>query len=436
MFRKLLGFFLILCLCFGLIGCGKKKVTTKKNNTSSPTTGSESVIEESEPVEPTESSEPEEESSKPKPKPKTSSVKSTVSTTPKTVVQPAKQISVGYRYNTNTDINDNVFLDALIYTGYNITKHRNDGNMWVYILAENKRGLGYLSDITYGGGCTGYETKNGKPDLVAFKRGGLVCASYATYVYFNYLPNVAGISTGSLTKPTDPHLAHDWYMAASNWVKKGYSEFISFTASLGAANHTVFQASKSIPIGSIIIFKDFKDRNNSKANHGTHVCIYAGFKNGYHWVTHVGNKNGPEFCAIERMSCGPDPQWPLAVITTPSNIRFAAMLKVTVADENGTPVKGVSLSLKQTSTNATTSLKKTDAKGVSKKEGLKYGKYVLTVTPPKGYTIDKKTKNITLTTASNSANSVKITIKKIPEPSTPSSTSSEESQTDSQGGEE
>ena len=43
--------------------------------------------------------------------------------------------SGGFKYNTNLDIEDNVFFDAMIYTGYNIEKHRADGNMWKYILA-------------------------------------------------------------------------------------------------------------------------------------------------------------------------------------------------------------------------------------------------------------------------------------------------------------
>ena len=319
--------------------------------------------------------------------------------------------SAEYHYNTNMSIEDNVFMDALVYTGYNITKHRKDGNMWVYILAKQKRGLGYLSKITYGGGCMGYETKNGKPDIAAFQRGGLVCASYVTYVYFNYLPNVAGIDTSSLTTPGNSHMAHDWYLAAKDWVKKGYSKYIPFTASL-SGNRTVFKSSQSIPIGSIIMFKDFSQRNNPKNDHGTHVCVYAGYKNGYNWVFHVGNENGPEFCAIERMSCGPDPQWPLAVISTPSNIRMSAMLELKATDDSGNPAAGVSFTLINAKNGASAALGTTNAQGVLVKEGLQYGDYTLQATVPAGFE-PLPAQKIKLTTASNSKNTIQTTLKKI-----------------------
>ncbi len=208
----------------------------------------------------------------------------------------------------------NVYLDALIYTGYNYKKTVKDNPKWNYVLCAQKRGMGWLSKITYGVGSSGYEkTKKGKPDIKKFQRGGLVCASYVTYVYFNYLPNVAKIKTSKLAKPKKSYCANDWYIAAQKWVKKGYSKKLKYTAKSNG-NLTVFTPKQKIPIGSIVLFTDFKNRNN----HCTHVCIYAGEKNGYHWVTHVGNANGPEFCAMERMSCGPDPQWPLAVISTPN----------------------------------------------------------------------------------------------------------------------
>ncbi len=217
---------------------------------------------------------------------------------------------------SNTDIEDNDFLDALVYCGYNLAKHRSDGLMWQYILCNDKPWRGWLSKITYGGGSSGYETTaDGKPNIARFEKGGLVCASYATYVYFNYLPNVVGIDTSALNRPERSYDANSWYIAGQKWVEKGYSRYIEWTAK-ESGTRTVFTPAEPIPIGSLMLMTDFKNRNN----HCTHICLYAGYKNGYHWVTHVGNSNGPEFCAMERMSCGPDPQWPLKVITTPNGI--------------------------------------------------------------------------------------------------------------------
>ncbi len=337
--------------------------------------------------------------------------------------------SGGFKYNTNLDIEDNVFFDAMIYTGYNIEKHRADGNMWKYILASQKRGLGYLSDITYAGGSTGYETKNGKPDISYFEKHGLVCASYVSYVYFNYLPNVAGIDTSSLTKPVRSTSANDWYNAAKDWIKKGYSRKISFTAKDTAAA-IKFTPSEDIPIGSIIAFCDGRNRSD----HCSHVVIYAGYKNGYHWVFHVGNENGPEFCAVERMKFGPDPQWPIAVITPPSNIRMSAMIEVNVTDSEGNAVSGSKVTLTSGKNGAAVSLGTTGTSGKLTKEYLSYGEYTLKFTVPEGYTADSTEKKISLTTASNSKNTVNIVLNVKPQVSdTPEESGTSDDGTDSSG---
>ena len=342
-------------------------------------------------------------------KPVSSAPKKTTSKKEQTAsaVQPANTSS--YRYNTNSDIEDNVFLDALIYTGYNIEKHRADGKMWQYILAANKKGLGYLSKISYAGGSSGYETSGGKPDIKYFEKHGLVCASYVTYVYFNYLPNVAGIDTSSLPKPTRSTSANDWYLAAKQWLSKGYSRKISFTASKTSAGFINFKPSENIPIGSIIVCCDARKKNDF----GTHVSIYAGYKNNYNWIFHVGNKNGPEFCAIERLHFGPDPQWPIAVITPPENIRMSAMLEVTVTDNSGKPVSGAAVSVKNKKTGTVLNLGTSNGKALTK-EGISYGDYTLSFTVPNGYTADSTEKSITLTTANNSKNTVNITLAAIP----------------------
>ena len=226
-----------------------------------------------------------------------------------TVVKPEEFVQL--------DLEENPFFDSLVYTGYNIEKHRADGMMWYYLLASQKRDRGWLSDITYAGGSTGYETTaDGVPDISFFEKNGLVCASYVTYVYFNYLPNIVGIDTSELTKPELSYNANDWYIAAKDWVDKGYSRKIDFEASLTNAGFIDFSTEEEIPIGSIIAFCD----SRNKSDYCSHVVIYAGYENDYHWVYHVGNENGPEFCSVQRMHFGPDPQWPIAVITTPDMV--------------------------------------------------------------------------------------------------------------------
>ncbi len=268
--------------------------------------------------------EPPVESAAPTPAPKPA----TKPAAPQTPVVQAPVINTNFNKNSNFNPESNVFFDAMIYSGYNIAKHRSDGLMWVYILSSQKRAKGWLSKIGYGGGSTGYETNaQGLPDIAKFERSGLVCASYVVYNYFNYLPNVAGIDTSYLKRPARSYSANDFYVATQDWIAKGYSRTIPFTARL-SGNLTVFNAASEIPIGSIMAFSDFK-KPGSK--HCSHVAIYAGYMNGSNWVYHLGNDNGPEFCTMERMSCGPDPQWPLAIITTPQPI-LDAILKPTAPE--------------------------------------------------------------------------------------------------------
>lgn len=224
---------------------------------------------------------------------------------------------LGYKYDSVFDMEDNVFIDALVYTGYNLEEHKADGMMWKYVLSKYKKGYGWLSNITFGGGSTGLETTaEGLPDIKRFEKGGLVCATFSSYVYFNYLPNVAKIDVSSLDLPEDTKSANSVYQACKKWLKKGYTYNIGFKAT-NKPGGIKFEPDAEIPIGSIIVFRNMDEPTKTTADH---VTIYVGEKNGYHWVIQTGNKNGPEFCAVERFKFGPDPQWPLAVFATPTCI--------------------------------------------------------------------------------------------------------------------
>ncbi len=268
----------------------------------------------------TTSSESSSDSSSSKPSSGTSTPSSSGSST--TVTPPSTDhLFPGYKYNSVFDIEDNVFIDSLVYTGYNLEKHRADGLMWEYVLSKEKRGKGWLSKISFGGGSTGLETTaDGLPDIKFFEKKNLVCASFASYVYFNYLPNVAKIDTSALELPEDTKTAYSFHQACKKWVESGQSYNIGFKAT-NKPSKILFEPEEEIPIGSIIVFRDMESPNKKTADH---ITIYAGYKNGYHWVLQTGNKNGPEFCAVERFKFGPDPQWPLAIFATPRCIYDAA----------------------------------------------------------------------------------------------------------------
>lgn len=97
---------------------------------------------------------------------------------------------------------DNVYLDALAYTGYDVQAQKNDGTIFKKYgssLAGSKvlSGIGY--DYSYT--CSGLETNAaGQPDIAKFRNNGLCCASYVSYVYFNYLPNVKGFDVSLMCR--------------------------------------------------------------------------------------------------------------------------------------------------------------------------------------------------------------------------------------------
>ena len=115
---------------------------------------------------------------------------------------------------------DNVFLDALEYAGYKAQNQKDD----VTIFKKYSSGAtAYLSKISYGLNKYGTETvaKSGTatglaPDIAGFESNGLCCASFVSYVYYNYLPNIAGIDTSSATRPYNLRTATAYLLAANN----------------------------------------------------------------------------------------------------------------------------------------------------------------------------------------------------------------------------
>ncbi len=324
-------------------------------------------------------------------------------------------------YKTPMDMEDNIFMDSLAYTGYNVDRHRADGLMWQYILSGQKKRAyqsgpyNWLSNISYHGTPSGYEkTKNGKPDIKYFEKYGLVCASYVGYVYQNYLPNVVGIDTSMLGKPSDygwsDVLADGWYEVGKTWVEKGWSEFIEFDCRTvpGSGGQLRITPEKDIPIGSLIVTAN---DSNPDTDYAGHVSIYAGYKDGYNWVYQVGTYNGPEFCSIERMGYNPDPhyrQWLIAIITPPNIINYAPTLEVTVQDNEGNPVKGASVKVQRSKDGSVIELGETGVDGKISKDYLYYEEMTLTVTTPSGLS---DTCSITLSAKNNSINTVTATVK-------------------------
>ena len=281
---------------------------------------------------------------------------------------------------------DNVYLDALAYTGYKVETQKDDGT--IFKVYSNAAPASVRSGIGYGTGPSGLETNSsGKPDIAKFKEQGLCCASYVSYVYFNYLPNVAKINTSSIERPENPRSAVSYNEVANSWVKNGKAKRISFTQS-GSA----FTPSENIPIGSLIVFK------NISSGAIAHVAIYAGYYDGQHFVTHVGSDNGPELCTIVGMTKGDSPE-AVVQIVSPQLVEADGIIKIYKKDNKGRNLSGARFVATNTDTKTDYLIGPTDKNGyATTKEGLPYGKYTVKETVfPDNYTYaDKKEWNVTV----------------------------------------
>lgn len=302
------------------------------------------------------------------------------------------------------DMLNNAYLDALAYTGYNVQAQKTDGTIFKSY-GYKLEGSSILSGITYDNSyrCSGLETTSGGvPDMAKFRQNGFCCASYVSYVYFNYLPNVAGIDTTKITKPDNPRSASSWNNAANGWISSGKARRISFTQNANGSN---FTASENIPIGSLIVFKSIEKGTIA------HVALYAGKYNGNNFLTHVGNDRGPEISTIEGMSKGGYPE-AVVQIVVPEFVESNGMIEVYKKDPNGKNLAGAYFTATNTADNKQYLIGPTNSSGYAvSKERMPYGSYkvVETVFPENYTTYGQKEWTVTI----SSANNGKVTINAV-----------------------
>ena len=312
---------------------------------------------------------------------------------------------------------DNIYLDALTYTGYKTDAQKADGS--IFKTYSGNAPASVRSGIVYGTGPSGLETvaadnKTGKsPDIARFKANGLCCASYVSYVYYNYLPNIARMDVSKIPQPANPRSPISYNSAVENWVKSGGARRIAFTQGTNS-----FTPSEEIPIGSLIIFK------HKTTGEIAHLALYAGYYAGKHFVTHVGNERGPEISTVEGMSKGSYPEVVTQVVV-PVIKEPTGTIAVCKTDENGKPLAGAKFKATMAEHPEYSFLiNPTDENGNAKMNmGLPYGKYVLTeIEFPEGYTysgqkeytveICDETQFVTLR-AVNKLKSSKLTVIKV-----------------------
>lgn len=312
---------------------------------------------------------------------------------------------------------DNIYLDALTYTGYKTDVQKADGS--IFKTYSGNAPASVRSGIGYGTGPSGLETvaadnKTGKaPDIARFKANGLCCASYVSYVYYNYLPNIARMDVSKIPQPANPRSPISYNSAVENWVRSGGARKIAFTQGTNS-----FTPSEEIPLGSLIIFK------HKTTGEIAHLALYAGYYAGKHFVTHVGNERGPEISTVEGMSKGSYPEV-VTQVAVPVIKEPTGTIAVCKTDENGKPLAGAKFKATMAEHPEYSFLiNPTDENGNAKMNmGLPYGKYILTeIEFPEGYTysgqkeytveICDETQFVTLR-AVNKLKSSKLTVIKV-----------------------
>ncbi len=301
---------------------------------------------------------------------------------------------------------DNAYLDALEYTGYDVQAQKDDGSIFKKYGSSVSASI--RSNISYGTGPSGLETvtssatSSGKaPNISTFEANGLCCASYVSYVYYNYLPNVAGIDTSSVPCPSNPRAAAAYDTTADSWVNSGKARRISFTQNSDGSN---FVPSEDIPIGSLIVFKHIPTGKIA------HVAIYAGYYNGQYLITHVGDEKGPEFGSIVGMSKGGYPEAVVQVVV-PEFVESYGAIEIQKNDTDGTGLAGAYFSATSTENSSLQYLiGPTNSSGYAiSNERIPYGQYKVkeTVFPTNYRSYGQTEWTVTVSSANNGK--VKVT---------------------------
>ena len=301
---------------------------------------------------------------------------------------------------------DSYILRALEYTGFDVQWLKDNGYLYVrqYVSSNlNTYAPEVLSDIgydDYSPYLNGDETVadsttvTGKaPNIASFETNGLVCASFVSYYWNNYLPNIEGIDTTWIHEAIKATTMNNGsYSTASVWSWETGLTNLANTAGSGVTRYTdATTAYANLVPGDVIIF------SNSDGNL-THAAIYAGTYNLYstsgsnggevHFIIHVGNSRGPEISTVEYMvSSGSKSSSPSAWyhIDLPE-VQSTGFIEVYKTDPNGKDLSGAYFTAVDQATGDKYVIGPTNSNGYAKSGELPLGTYVVTETVfPEGY---------------------------------------------------
>ena len=301
---------------------------------------------------------------------------------------------------------DNTILRALEYTGYDLQKQKDKGQLYEYRYFGSRLKTNdpdVLSDIGYweSGSCPNGDetvadssTPTGRaPNISYFERQGLVCASFVTYYLCNYLPNIEGIDTSTVyNKAKEMGSDGNAYYLTTVRLWKNTLDALSNQAGAGVTKYTnKTDAYANLVPGDVIVFA--KDSGSL-----AHVGIYAGAYDlwsygsnlgEYHFMIHVGNSRGPEITVVEWMNTsGTDKDSsPIGWYHLDFNdIQSEGYIEVNKKDPSGNALSGATFVATHQTSGEQFVIGPTDSNGYAISAALPLGKYTVEETVfPSGY---------------------------------------------------
>lgn len=302
---------------------------------------------------------------------------------------------------------DNTILRALEYTGYDVQRQKDNGQLYIYEYIASRLKTNdpqVLSDISYweSGSCPNGDetvadssTPTGRaPNISYFEKNGLVCASFATYYLCNYLPNVEGIDTSVVyNKAKEMGASGNYYYLTTVGLWKRTLDALANESGSGVTKYTDEDtAYDNLVPGDVVIF-------GKSSGELTHVAIYAGAYNLYsgggynngvkHFMIHVGNSRGPEISVIEWMSTstGSKASDPVGFYHLDFNdVQTEGFIEINKKDPSGNALAGATFKATHQGTNTSYVIGPTNASGYAISGPLPMGKYTVVESVfPTGY---------------------------------------------------
>lgn len=206
-----------------------------------------------------------------------------------------------------SELTDNSVLRAMSWLGYDVNGQIANGDLYsvygAFELSEKYRSkIFYDEKGVYG--LEGNDTVSdptsptGKsPALDKFKKRGLICASFTTYYYLNYLPNVEGIDMSWMQQAFDRYISGGYhYRAVLTW-DLAFKDLANQgkVTKIGTSAENVDRT--KLATGDLVLFSSTDYRYS-------HVAIYLGSVRGEDYVVHCAYKRGVE---INTLSAIADP---------------------------------------------------------------------------------------------------------------------------------